>query len=61
MLKIYGTIAAVCSDRKGATAIEYGLISALLSILLIAGLTVAGPALETLLTDIGTISQNAGG
>lgn len=38
----------------GATAIEYGLIAGLLSILIIAGLLIAGPEVETLFDSIGT-------
>ena len=39
---------------SGATAIEYGLIAGLLSILIIAGLLIAGPEVESLFNTIGT-------
>jgi len=39
---------------SGATAIEYGLIAGLLSILIIAGLLIAGPEVESLFNNIGT-------
>ena len=45
---------ALRSDSKGATAIEYGLIAALISLMLVAGAQVAGPALETLFNSIGS-------
>lgn len=41
-------------SESGATAIEYGLIGGLLSILIIAGLLIAGPEVETLFDSIGT-------
>lgn len=44
----------VARDDKGATAIEYGLIAAFISLALVAGAEVAGPALETMFTNIGT-------
>lgn len=47
------------SDNKGATAIEYGLIAALISLMLVAGAEMAGPALETLFNSIGTKLEGA--
>ncbi len=38
----------------GATAIEYGLIAGLMSILIVAGLLIAGPEVATLFDSIGT-------
>jgi pilus assembly protein Flp/PilA len=49
------TIRKYFSSESGATAIEYGLIASLLSILIIAGLLIAGPEVEDLFTDIGTV------
>ena len=46
-------------DEKGATAIEYGLIAALISLALVAGANVAGPALNTMFTTIGTDLSSA--
>jgi len=44
-------------DESGATAIEYGLIAALIAVVTIAGLTVVGSNLNgkfnTIATDIG--------
>ena len=49
-------------DEKGATAIEYGLIAGLLSLLIVAGLVIAGPELEAIFDNIGTslAGANAG-
>ena len=41
-------------DESGATAIEYGLIAALVSVAAIAALTSLGGSLTTLFTSVGT-------
>lgn len=41
-------------QEDGATAIEYGLIAGLLSLLIVAGLVIAGPELEAIFDNIGT-------
>lgn len=41
-------------DEEGVTAIEYGLIAALIAVVLIVGATAAGTALNTLFTNLGT-------
>lgn len=41
-------------DEEGVTAIEYGLIAALIAVVLIAGATTAGGALNTLFANLGT-------
>ena len=43
-----------CNDESGATAIEYGLIAALVSIAAIGALTTMGSTLQTM---FGTISN----
>lgn len=40
------------NDRKGATAIEYGLIAGLVAVVIIGGLTVLGPKLSELFSTI---------
>jgi pilus assembly protein Flp/PilA len=40
--------------RKGATAIEYGLIAGLVAVALIVGLTTLGTSLDSLFTDVAT-------
>lgn len=47
-------------DKSGATAIEYGLIAALISITIVAGANIAGPALDGLFTTIGNTVETAG-
>ncbi|HUK10555.1 MAG TPA: Flp family type IVb pilin [Stellaceae bacterium] len=46
--------------REGATAIEYGLIAALIAVVTIAGLTAVGVDLNTKYGTIATSVQNAG-
>jgi pilus assembly protein Flp/PilA len=46
-------------DESGATAIEYGLIAALIAIAIIAGARVIGSQLSTLFTNIGTTLTTA--
>lgn len=46
-------------DESGATAIEYGLIASLLSILVVGGSSLAGGEIQGLFTDVGTCIQNA--
>ena len=46
--------------RKGATAIEYGLIAALIAVVTIAGLTVLGTNLNAKFNTIASNVQNAG-
>lgn len=46
-------------DEKGVTAIEYGLIAAIISLALVGGATVAGPALKIMFADIGTKMEAA--
>ena len=48
-------------DESGATAIEYGLIAALVSVAIIVALTALGGSLNTLFTNISdTVAANAG-
>ncbi len=44
-----------CGDESGATAIEYGLIAALVSVAAIGALTTMGDALNTM---FGTVSNS---
>ena len=41
-------------DESGATAIEYGLLAALLSILVVGGATIAGGAIEGIFDKVAT-------
>jgi pilus assembly protein Flp/PilA len=48
-----GRIAAFLRDERGATAIEYSIIAALISIMIIGGLTLIGPAIMDMLDQAG--------
>ena len=48
------TFAAFLKDESGATAIEYGLIAALIAVVIIASLTALGTTLSTEFTNIDT-------
>ena len=49
--------ARFAKDESGATAIEYGLIAALISVVIIAVLTTVGTNLNTKFANIGTALQ----
>jgi pilus assembly protein Flp/PilA len=42
------------SDESGATAIEYGLIAALISVVIITGVTAVGTSLSSTFTTLST-------
>ncbi|TPW27604.1 Flp family type IVb pilin [Pararhizobium mangrovi] len=58
MIKIHRFLSAKTSifkkDESGATAIEYGLIAALISVAIIAGASALGGKLKTTFNDIGS-------
>jgi pilus assembly protein Flp/PilA len=41
-------------DERGATAIEYGLIAALIAVVIITGVTAVGTKLSTTFSDLST-------
>ncbi|MBT3170094.1 MAG: Flp family type IVb pilin [Rhodospirillaceae bacterium] len=41
-------------DKSGVTAIEYGLIAALVGVAIIGGVTLLGGGLNTMFTDVNT-------
>jgi pilus assembly protein Flp/PilA len=47
-------------DESGATAIEYGLIAALIAVVIISGATALGTALNSKLQTIGNSVTSAG-
>jgi pilus assembly protein Flp/PilA len=52
---------ALCKDDDGVTAIEYGLLAALIAAAIITGATAVGTGLSTLFTNIGTeVTTQAG-
>ena len=48
------TLYRFLKDESGATAIEYGLIAALVSVVIIAGLNALGPQLSATFCEIAT-------
>ena len=48
-----------CADESGATAIEYGLIAALVSVAAIGALTTMGDTLNTLFTTVSNSMNTA--
>ena len=58
-------LSKVLKDESGATAIEYGLIAALVSVAAIAALTAMGSSLETMFNRVsnelsGAVNQSNG-
>ncbi|RMD64293.1 MAG: Flp family type IVb pilin [Alphaproteobacteria bacterium] len=50
---------AFCRDESGATAIEYGLIAALVSVAAIGALTAMGSSLKTMFTKVSSALSGA--
>ncbi len=48
-----------CGDDSGATAIEYGLIAALVSVAAIGAMTTLGQSLNTMFTTVSNSMTNA--
>ncbi len=49
---MFTTIKSFINDESGATAIEYGLIAALVSVAAIGALTAMGSSLDTMFTNV---------
>jgi pilus assembly protein Flp/PilA len=54
------TLTKLFKDESGATAIEYGLIAALIAVAAIGAMTLVGEGLETTFTTVSTELQSAG-
>ncbi|MGF1641301.1 MAG: Flp family type IVb pilin [Rhodospirillales bacterium] len=52
-------LAKLLKDESGATAIEYGLIAALVSVAAITALTMMGGSLDTMFTSVATVLGDA--
>ncbi len=52
-------IKSFCADESGATAIEYGLIAALVSVAAIGALTTMGDTLNTLFSTVSNSMNTA--
>ena len=59
MLKLYTLAQAYLNDQRGATAIEYGLIAAGISLAIVAVVFTFGEQLETTFTTMTTSMANA--
>jgi pilus assembly protein Flp/PilA len=56
---MFGNIKVLLNDESGATAIEYGLIAALVSVAAITALTQMGSSLKTMFTTVSTKLDDA--
>jgi pilus assembly protein Flp/PilA len=59
MQSMLKTISKFAKDESGATAIEYGLIAALVAVGLIAALTALGASLSKIFTHVATTLNTA--
>jgi pilus assembly protein Flp/PilA len=60
MIELLRMWLALRSDRRGVTAIEYGLIAALIAAVIVTILTAVGTDLTAVFTTIDTALKNAG-
>jgi pilus assembly protein Flp/PilA len=51
---MFAPFARMLRDEAGATAIEYGLIAALIAVVIIGAVTVVGTALSSTFTNVST-------
>jgi pilus assembly protein Flp/PilA len=58
-MKLSNLPAAFIKDEKGATAIEYGLIAALISVVIIAAVTAVGTQLTKTFTTVSNALSTA--
>lgn len=49
------------ADERGATAVEYALMVALIAVVIIAAVTLVGTSAETKFTEVGDAVAGAGG
>lgn len=52
-------ITATLDDRSGTTAVEYGLIAALIMLTVLASVTAIGTQISTILSNLANFIQNA--
>ena len=60
MTKLMNTIKSFMQDDEGVTAIEYGLIAALIAVVIIGTVTTVGDELKGVFTDISDALSGAG-
>ena len=51
---ILTAFAALKADRRGVTAIEYGMIAALIAVVIVTAVTTVGTNLKSVFTNVGT-------
>ena len=56
---MYGLFSKIAKDESGATAIEYGLIAALVAVAAIVGMTALGTSLNSIFSSVSTTLNNA--
>ena len=61
MIAVLTALRAPLSDNRGATAVEYGLIAALIVIAMMGGLSSLGGGTGGMWTDVGAEVANAAG
>ena len=59
MSKYLATLIELKRDEKGVTALEYGLIAALIAVIIIGSITTLGSNLSTMFNNIATKTSNA--
>jgi pilus assembly protein Flp/PilA len=55
MLGLFNKLRALKGDRRGVTALEYGLIAAVMGALIVTAFTTLGTNMGTAFTTIGTV------
>jgi pilus assembly protein Flp/PilA len=55
MLSLFNTFLALKSDRRAVTALEYGLIAAVMGALIVTAMTSLGTSLSSAFTTIGGV------
>jgi pilus assembly protein Flp/PilA len=50
---MHATLFALFKNENGATAIEYGLIAALIAVVIVVALTAVGTSLKSVFTTVG--------
>lgn len=58
---ISARLSALLADKRGVTAMEYGLIAAFIAVAIIGGLTLVGNNLNTMFSDIAAKFTVPGG
>ena len=60
MMPAFTSLRCLIGDSRGVTAIEYGLIAALIVLVIAASVVIVGTQLNTVFANIGTCLSTAG-